>query len=739
MGRQGLMAWGGRFNVRFNVSLPMPLRVSSLRVPSLHVPFGLRIFFRSAFALLALATLALALGVLKDEKARSLHNYAEGLRQNQAQIAARLRHPAGQLALLNPTAVNPDRAGAVGSLSVRPMLLPFAALDFDDRNKALQAVELAGCALQYPDGTTLCVGLGSNPYAGGFVYVVGSFAATELLPRVLTEFDLRKAHRVAVALRLRGQTTRWLAPYELTPDGRGRLAGFDADTAVDANSNLLTGARQQRDFRGWLWQDARCADAAAPTEGCARRTYVSMRLPVEQFREALLARQPVWPPPDIDQIELQLQVLAPNANANADATPAPAPLFDSRTAGATLPFSMAELGALLLPGEKLQVRRAGANNTIFELTGARRNDERISPWLAALISRLPVDVPVDVPADGTSAPLEARDSITTPFGRYELLLQGDLRAVNQGLAAVATRLSWLVGAMLLAVMLTWLAIEIRVIRRVTLLTQRAAAVSTGMRAGDGSVALTGLDLSDLRGHDELGVLAQGLKDLLARVNDDMRREQIRAAQEKDMWHAVGHEIMSPLQSLMALHGNPSDASQRYIHRMQQAVRVLYGQASPSEAFESSQLSLAPLNLNEFLGHVAENAKYIGIADIEFQTGARPVMVRADEHSLEDVVTHVLRNADRHRRADTPIRLILEVHAQDVQVTLHNQGTAIAPDMLDRIFEYGVSDLAGAGAEPGQRGQGLFVARTYMAKMGGTITASNEDGGVSFTLRLPKAA
>ena len=39
-------------------------------------------------------------------------------------------------------------------------------------------------------------------------------------------------------------------------------------------------------------------------------------------------------------------------------------------------------------------------------------------------------------------------------------------------------------------------------------------------------------------------------------------------------------------------------------------------------------------------------------------------------------------------------------------------------------------------EPAGRGQGLFVARTYMAKMGGTIVAANVEGGVVFTLTLP---
>jgi signal transduction histidine kinase len=204
-----------------------------------------------------------------------------------------------------------------------------------------------------------------------------------------------------------------------------------------------------------------------------------------------------------------------------------------------------------------------------------------------------------------------------------------------------------------------------------------------------------------------------------------------------MWHAVGHEIMSPLQSLMALHGTPDDASHRYVSRMQQAVKVLYGHASPSEALQSTTLQLAPIDLNEFLGNVARNAPYTGIEHVVFASPGRSVPVRAEEYALEDVVTHVLRNADRYRSAGSPIRIELDDSGSDARVHIHNDGPPIPPALIDAIFEYGVSDAAEADAQ-GHRGQGLFVAKTYMAKMGGTIVAENVEGGVRFTLSLPKA-
>jgi signal transduction histidine kinase len=679
-----------------------------------RLPLRLRVVFRGVFLLLGVAIAALALSVLQDEKERAQRGYADALRKTVSQVAARLRHPTGQLGLLNPAAA--DRPAQ----PVHPLVLPFAGLDFDDRDKARQAVEMAGCGLQYPSGASFCAAIGADPYAGGFVYLVAGFAAASLVAHGSGDLELDDVHRAVVDLDYRGVQSRWIAPYERSRDGRGRLTGYLGDAP------LARGVRPVRDFRGWLWQEQRCIDPAQTASACLRRTFVSIRLPVSVFQQALDARRPQWPPPDLDRMIVRLRVLAPGTGT---------PVFDSDAPGASLPFSLDQLRELLRPGERLTVRRAGAASSSFELVGPDAADERIAPWVQRLIGALPVA--------GSDRPPRELAVVDTALGRYELALDGDLRATQRTLAAVTTRLAWTVGAMLAAIGIVWLALELLVMRRVTLLTARAAAVSSGVREARDGAPLADLDLSDLGGRDELGVLAQGLKDLLQRVKQDVQREQIRAAQEKDMWHAVGHEIMAPLQSLMALHAVPGDPSARYIARMQQAVRVLYGQASPSEAFAATRLALRPIDLDAFLGQIADNARYIGIEDVAYERRLQPLVVRADEHCLEDVVTHVLRNAQRHRRPGTPIRLHAESDADGVRVTLHNEGAPIPEAMLERIFEYGVSEGIADGepvtAAPGRRGQGLFVARTYMAKMGGTIGARNRDGGVEFTLELPRAA
>lgn len=670
--------------------------------------YRLRILLRAVFLLLAVGTVGLAVSVLQQEKQLSYHNYQNSFQKTARQISTTLRHPSGQLALLNPA------SGNASAVPLHPVLLPFASLDFDDQHKVQQAVAMSGCLLQHGDSSSLCVGVGNNPWAGGFIYIAGGFDSTALVAHQRGDEVLDQAHRVLVSVALRGQRYQWIAPFEASGDGparRGRLTGFAVSDAGYRN------ARPVKDFRGWIWQDAQCIEAAAGD--CLRHAFFSLRLPVGVLRDALFdGSRPVWPPADLDQIAVSIKVLAPGDGK---------PLFDSDRDKAAPAFALNDLKQSLLPGEALQIRKLGEadERVLVSLTGTSAAEDPSWRVLTGLIRRLPVDA-YDVP-------LAAKEVVTTSAGRYEVSLTGDVRSVSKNLSIVASRLAWFVGAMLLALLLAWLVIEVSVIRRIRVLSRRADAVSKSVK---GSGAADGFDVSDLRGADELGVLAGCLHDLLRRVRADAERAMIRSEQERDMWHAVGHEIMSPLQSLMVLHGQGDAPSKRYLLRMQQAIRVLYGSASPSEAFQSTVVQVGELDLAAFLANVAANAHCIGIDHVEFASDGVPVVARADEYCLEDVVTHVLGNAVRYRREGSAIRLTLDASETGACITIFNQGPPISDDMIGRVFEYGASDQADSGAN-GNRGQGLFVAKIYMAKMGGTISVRNEADGVSFMLHLQR--
>ena len=97
---------------------------------------------------------------------------------------------------------------------------------------------------------------------------------------------------------------------------------------------------------------------------------------------------------------------------------------------------------------------------------------------------------------------------------------------------------------------------------------------------------------------------------------------------------------------------------------------------------------------------------------------------AYEYSLEDVITHILQNAQSYRPTASEITIALS--ATVAQATITNIGPAVDDALIKKNSEYGVSGADptyGTIAHTRHRGQGLYVAKTYMAKMGGTITAS----------------
>lgn len=673
--------------------------------------FRQRLIFRGVFLLLILATLSIALVLLTEEKERNYVNYQQVVQKTYAEIMARLRHPTGRLMLLNPQHSRQNKA------PLSPLIIPYSAIDFTDRNKALQAVELTGCAAQYKEGSSLCAAMGYNPYAGAFIYLVGKYKAYDLIGREPKQRDFENVDHLIIHINLPDKKERWVVPFEEhSKEGErsrwGRLPGFKTD-----EDRFTAWSKADRDFRGWIWQNKGCIDTTK-LDACTKETFFAIRVPVDRFKiNGNNVKQ--WPPLPLNKVKIHLQAFAAGQ---------PQPLFDSNNTEVILPPTLEDISQILTPGETLKIHKLGTDNETVLTLSSSHQLATTSAWYQGLIRWLPTK--------SNLSTVVLNDVISTPLGQYEIQLTGNTQTVDRVLAVTSYRMAWYVGGMILAIVLAWIAIELGVIRPIVRLTKQAAKLANNMQQSDLKASLAQLDFARLKGNDELGILATALDNLLQRVKDDLQREAIRAQQERDMWHAVGHEIMSPLQSLMVLHSDKNEASHRYVKRMQQAIQVIYGTASPSEAFTEATLQLGLLDLNEFLVTIADNASFVDIHNVQFTPYNEPVMVRADEFSLEDTVTHILRNADRYRVIGSAIDIHIETTTTMAQIHIYNQGENIKSELINNIFEYGVSEPSTA-EDKSHRGQGLFVAKTYMAKMGGSIQVKNEPEGVTFILTLQR--
>ena len=113
--------------------------------------------------------------------------------------------------------------------------------------------------------------------------------------------------------------------------------------------------------------------------------------------------------------------------------------------------------------------------------------------------------------------------------------------------------------------------------------------------------------------------------------------------------------------------------------------------------------------------------------------------RWDGDRLAQVVSNLLANALHHGDAATPV--LVSAAAQDdwIAVAVHNQGLAIPPRLLGRIFEPLISSEQETQARSASGlGLGLFIVREITTAHGGVVTVTSSDTqGTTFTVRLPR--
>lgn len=248
--------------------------------------------------------------------------------------------------------------------------------------------------------------------------------------------------------------------------------------------------------------------------------------------------------------------------------------------------------------------------------------------------------------------------------------------------------------------------------------------------------------------DEIGSLARGFNELLGdskhqmelhlaereqRKEDEQRRQVIEIKTRENNLKIIGHEIRSPLQALLSLHP-PGDKGHRYVDRMVRAVNNLFGATGAEQSFDSMPVVLEELDIAQFLFQLVSNAALVGITDVVYQGPTTGLICSVDPNALEDSITHLLNNAQRHRIPQTKIVITVSAKAEHVSISVFNQGEPIDSNMLDTIFELYYS--APGTIDGSNQGVGLFVAKNYISRMSGIIQAKNLENGVSFDINLP---
>ena len=148
-----------------------------------------------------------------------------------------------------------------------------------------------------------------------------------------------------------------------------------------------------------------------------------------------------------------------------------------------------------------------------------------------------------------------------------------------------------------------------------------------------------------------------------------------------------------------------------------------------------RLVLEPVDLGTVVRDVAARyrpraEKASCVLDVE----APGVTGRWDELRLEQVVANLIENAIAFAPGK-PIRIRLQATSEKARLTVRDEGIGIAPNHQSRIFER--FERAVSSRNHGGFGLGLYICRTIVEALDGTISLQSEPGrGSTFTVELP---
>lgn len=218
---------------------------------------------------------------------------------------------------------------------------------------------------------------------------------------------------------------------------------------------------------------------------------------------------------------------------------------------------------------------------------------------------------------------------------------------------------------------------------------------------------------------------------------------------------VSHELRTPLTSIKGFAdtilraGDRLDLTQqrRYIGIIKdQADRLtrLVEDLLAVSRLESKKMQLTiraidlPATVQRVLRNLAEKAGDHRLATT-MPPGLAPVWADADR--IEQILTNLVDNAIKYSPTGTTVMVSAkETHTQPnmVEISVSDQGVGIPPEHLAEIFsKFSRLDNPLTRQTEGT-GLGLYITRSLVIALGGTISVASTPGNTTFTVQLPSA-
>jgi two-component system OmpR family sensor kinase len=248
---------------------------------------------------------------------------------------------------------------------------------------------------------------------------------------------------------------------------------------------------------------------------------------------------------------------------------------------------------------------------------------------------------------------------------------------------------------------------------------------------------------------EVGRLGLALNEMLSQIETAFAERTASENRLRRFLADASHELRTPLVSIRGYAELFRIGAARDRDDTEKAMRRIEEEARRMGVLVEDMLTLArldevrepvrePVDLERVAADAVEDARAVAPARSIELVADTPGRVLADPHQLRQVMANLMRNALTHTPAGTAIEVRVASDGDDALLEVRDHGRGLPPgdpaELFERFWraEPGRERAAGGGA-----GLGLAIVAGIVDAHGGSVTASNADGGgASFLIRLP---
>lgn len=243
--------------------------------------------------------------------------------------------------------------------------------------------------------------------------------------------------------------------------------------------------------------------------------------------------------------------------------------------------------------------------------------------------------------------------------------------------------------------------------------------------------------------------AQKRLELLVKTEKRFSEDAVdRATYAEQLVGIVSHDLRNPLSAIqlgvVALsRSKPTEQQQRILDRISRSANRTNRLIADLLDFTQARLGSGlvahcrPMDLHAMVAEAIDELSTV-FPQRQFKhamSGAGEVP--GDIDRLTQLIGNLVANAAAYGEPGTPIIVTSEVDEDGFEISVHNVGRPIPPDLLPKLFQPLVRGVENAG-EASSVGLGLYIVDAIVRAHAGSISvSSSREFGTSFTAKLPR--